>query len=71
MAGTFRRAALVSLLVAGVLAIFCYLGMFTTAGSRAFDEMDGMIPFFAGCLAVLMAGVALILWCLSLVWRRR
>lgn len=70
MADTARRAALWCLLAAGVLAAFCYLGMFTAAGSRAFDEMDGMIPFFAGCLAVVMAGAAIILWYVSL-WRRR
>ena len=71
MADMLRRLALPLLLAAGVLAGFCYYGLFTTAGSRAFDEMSGMIPFLAGCLAVVLAGLAVMAWAVSLWLRRR
>ncbi|MGF7150340.1 putative membrane protein YesL [Sphingomonas zeicaulis] len=64
------RAALVLLLIAFALAAFCVFGLFTATGARAFDEMDGLIPFFAGCLSAVMTAAAIILWSLSLRRRR-
>lgn len=38
--------------LSSILGIFCCWGLFTPEGHRSYDEMDGMIPFFAGCGAV-------------------
>lgn len=38
-------------------------GRFTQVGSRRFDEMAGMIPFFAYYLGVFVLVVSLVLWC--------
>ncbi len=55
------------LLAAGLaLVAFAWWGMETAAGMRAFDEMAGMIPFFAGVAGVALAGIGLA-W---LLWRR-
>jgi hypothetical protein len=57
-----RRAALICLVLAVLLAGFAWWGMFTTGGNRTFDEMDGMIPFAAGVLSALLAIGAVITW---------
>jgi hypothetical protein len=44
----------VLLALAAVLGTFSYWGLFTEAGRHAFDEIDGMYPFFAGGLAVVL-----------------
>ncbi len=54
------------LTIAATLATFSYWGLFTQAGQHAFDEMDGLYPFFAGILAV----VALLLFSAWLALRR-
>jgi hypothetical protein len=43
-----RRAAKRVLIAALACAVFACWGMFTQGGARHFDEMDGMVPFFAG-----------------------
>ena len=57
-----QRIAKALLLLALGLGVFAWWGLSTSAGARAFDEMDGLIPFFAGVL-----GVALVI-CASLLW---
>ena len=53
----------VCLTVLGSLGLgFGAWGGFTQAGSRRFDEMAGMIPFFAFYLGVFLLVVSLILW---------
>jgi len=37
------------------LGTFSYWGLFTEAGRSAFDEMDGLYPFYAGGLAIVAA----------------
>lgn len=49
-------------LFAFALAIFSWWGLMTTAGSRVFDEMSGMIPFAAGMLSIVMALISLLLY---------
>ncbi|MBL8675573.1 MAG: hypothetical protein JNL07_11840 [Rhodospirillales bacterium] len=44
--------------VALALAAFCWWGLFTAAGQRAYDEMAGMIPYFAGIGAVVALLIA-------------
>lgn len=64
------RAASVILLIAGTgLCSFGYWGMFTTSGRRAYDEMDGMYPFFALLAGSLMIIVALVFFLIDV--RRR
>ncbi len=36
------------LLAAALLIVFAYWGQYTAPGHRAFDEMDGIIPFWPG-----------------------
>ncbi len=52
------------------LVVFGWWGIYTAAGMRRYDEMDGLIPFFAG-----VAGVGLIviagMIALFAVWRSR
>lgn len=53
------------LAVAGAAALaFCYWGLHTPAGRLAYDEMAGMIPFFAGVAGgvLLVAAAAVWLW---------
>jgi hypothetical protein len=44
---TLTRAVILLLILAGGSGVFAYWGLFTEHGSRRFDEMVGMIPFFA------------------------
>jgi hypothetical protein len=41
------------------LVAFAWWGMNTRAGQQAFDEMAGMIPFFAGVAGAILVVVAL------------
>lgn len=58
-----RIIGLAICVIALLSAAFGYWGMFTVVGESHFDEMDGMIPFFALCAGVLLGivGVALLL----------
>lgn len=50
------------LLTLGILLFsFGYWGYFTQSGSNCFDEMSGMIPFFALAGSVLIILIAVIL----------
>jgi hypothetical protein len=56
-----RMLLMLLLVMAALLAAFAYWGIYTRAGRARFDEMDGIIPFTAGAVAVVMllaAGVA-------------
>jgi hypothetical protein len=61
-------AAAVLLALAVVLVAFSAWGMFTDAGASRFDEMDGLIPFFAGVAGALLVPAAAVA---ELVRRRR
>jgi hypothetical protein len=41
------------------LGVFAWWGINTRAGNRAFDEMAGMIPFFAGVAGGVLVVIAL------------
>jgi hypothetical protein len=41
-------------------AVFGWWGMFHPAGQKHFDEMDGMIPFFALCFSGVTGSVYVI-----------
>ncbi|MCX6603314.1 MAG: hypothetical protein NTV52_06950 [Acidobacteria bacterium] len=56
------------MLAAVALGSFFYWGAFTLAGNRRFDEMDGIIPYAAGLLAVILALVAAVLFLIA--WKR-
>jgi len=51
------------------LALFGWWGVFTAAGGRHFDEMDGLIPFFAGVAGLALLAIAAIVALIA--WRRR
>jgi hypothetical protein len=53
-------------LLAAMLGAFCWWGLFTEGGSRHFDEMAGLIPFYAGIAGAL----SLVLSMLLMLWRR-
>lgn len=63
------RTSIALATIAVALGIFCWWGLFSAAGQRRFDEMDGMYPFFAGVGAVVLALGALMLF-LTILWRR-
>ncbi|MGF0538015.1 hypothetical protein ACQQ2Q_08480 [Agrobacterium sp. ES01] len=45
--------------------LFCWWGLETSTGRRQFDEMAGMIPLFAGAIAVPLLLLAALLFYLS------
>lgn len=49
------------------LVLFAWWGIETAAGRRRFDEMAGIIPFWAGIAGALLLAAALGAW----LWRRR
>lgn len=40
-------------LLSAMLGAFCWWGLFRKAGSRHFDEMAGLVPFYAGIAGAL------------------
>lgn len=46
------------LLAAALLIVFAFWGQYTTAGHRAFDEMDGIYPVAVAPLGTLLAAAA-------------
>jgi len=52
------------LALAAICFAFYYWGLHTPAGRRAYDEMAGMIPFFAGVAGgvLLVAAAGIWLW---------
>ena len=65
-----RRAALICLCLALLLAGLAWWGLSTPSGRQRFDEMDGMIPVAAGVLAALLAIAAAFSWGFSRTGRR-
>ena len=65
-------AAATLALLASMLGAFCWWGLFTESGSRHFDEMAGLVPFYAGIAGALalLISLLLILW-RTLLQRRR
>ncbi len=55
----------VCLLLSLVLGTFGWWGYYTAAGQKTFDEMSGMIPFFALLVAGVLFLVGLALYAFS------
>ena len=66
-----RIAAILCLTSAILLAGFAWWGLASDRGRRMFDEMDGMIPYFAGLLGAADAATGLLLWWLEGRTRRQ
>jgi len=63
------KVTAIIIFVLGILSVaYGYWGVFSAAGSRTYDEMDGLIPF-----AVLIIGIVLLIAfiILNIVIRRR
>ena len=63
------KVTAIIIFVPGILSVaYGYWGVFSAAGSRMYDEMDGLIPF-----AVLIIGIVLLIAfiILNIVIRRR
>lgn len=56
-----RMLPWVFVVLAVLLAAFSYWGIFTRAGAARFEEMAGMIPFFAGIVGGALLVAALII----------
>lgn len=65
-----KIAALVLAVVGAALVVFGWWGIYTAAGMRRYDEMDGLIPFFAGVAGLFLLAVAVIV-ALFVLWRSR
>jgi hypothetical protein len=52
-----------------ILAAFGYWGTYTKAGNIAYDEMAGMIPYFALLAAAILFVISIVL-CLKLIIRK-
>jgi hypothetical protein len=61
--------AMLCLTVSAAMLSFGVWGTFTEAGRHRFDEMDGMIPFFAICASSVPALGAVALF--VVIWKRR
>lgn len=65
------KIAILILAVAGAaLAVFGWWGIYTAAGMRRYDEMDGLIPFFGGVAGLFLLAVAATV-ALFAIWRSR
>lgn len=64
---SMRTIAVVILVISVSLGVFGYWGINTAAGRRRFDEMAGMIPYFALIAAgvLLLIGVPLLIYALN------
>ncbi|HET7464925.1 MAG TPA: hypothetical protein VFJ82_27020 [Longimicrobium sp.] len=62
-----RTAAAVLASLGIALAAFGWWGVFTGAGMRRYEEMDGLIPFFAGCAGLFLLAAAIV--ALAAWWR--
>lgn len=53
-----KSAAMILFAFAASLLVFAWWGTSTAAGKRRYDEMDGIYPFAAGALGVILFVVA-------------
>lgn len=65
-----KRSAVVLLILAFALAAFGCWGLYTDAGRNRFDEMSGMIPFFALVLAVVLTLITGILFLIYILRKK-
>lgn len=50
----YQKIIIPFFLVDIVLGLFGWWGYFSVNGQKYFDEMDGMIPFFALCISIIL-----------------
>lgn len=62
-------AAIIIFLIGLSAALFGYWGQHTEAGRIRYDEMAGMIPFFAWWAGIVLIAVAVILGIVAVVKR--
>lgn len=65
-----KKAAAVLAIIGLALAVFGWWGIYTAAGMRRYDEMDGLIPFFAGVAGFILLALGGIVALLA-AWRSR
>ena len=64
------RLFLSLVVLATLLLVYCYWGLFTIPGQRAYPEMAGLIPFYGGILGAVLIGIAAVA-AVVMRWRRR
>jgi hypothetical protein len=65
-----KNAAAVLAIIGLALVVFGWWGIYTAAGMRRYDEMDGLIPFFAGVAGLFLLALAGMV-ALFAAWRSR
>jgi len=65
-----KLAAAIFAVLGIALAIYGWWGIFTKAGQRKYDEMDGFYPFFIGLGGLASILIAVILIIIA-VWRSK
>ena len=66
-----RKFTVLFYILAVVLGLFGYWGLFTKSGSAYYEEMSGFIPFFAIVISIIFLLIALILSVILLIKNRR
>lgn len=61
-----KKIAYILIVLALPLVVWGYYGLFTKAGNKQYDEMDGMWPFFGLVGAAVLVFISIIL----LIWQR-
>jgi hypothetical protein len=65
-----KLAASILAVIGVLLGVFGWWGLFTRAGQRRFDEMDGLYPFIAGIVGIVVIVAAIVLFIIA-AWRMR
>jgi cytochrome bd-type quinol oxidase subunit 2 len=66
-----KKGAIIFIVLGLLFGIFGYWGMFTKAGTHAYEEMDGMYPFFALLAGILLICIALILFIVTIIRKKK
>jgi heme/copper-type cytochrome/quinol oxidase subunit 2 len=60
-----KNLAFLLIVFSALIGAFGYWGTYTKAGRQTYDEMAGMIPFFALLLSAIFLSVAVLLFVFS------
>jgi hypothetical protein len=66
-----KKAALVIFILSVFIGVFGYWGCYTKAGNAHYDEMAGMIPFFALVISGLLLVISLILFLVAVFKKKK
>jgi Mg2+ and Co2+ transporter CorA len=55
-----RTTSIISAIMSALLGMFSWWGINSVAGQHAYDEMAGIVPYFAGLLALILAVAAIV-----------